>query len=86
MAHTSPNRTDQHPELNSTGKSLVNSNVESQFGNDLGQCIHSLVTFQIAFSGAPAYNPRLQTDIIISLHTKMQFLFYFNLFTVLFIL
>ena len=38
----------------------------------------------IAVSGALAYNPRLQTGIINSLHIEMQFCFYFPLFTMLF--
>ena len=40
---------------------------------------------QIAVSGVPIYNPRLQTDII-SLHAKIHLWFYFNIFTMLFVL
>lgn len=36
--------------------------------------------------GAPAYNLRLQTDIVISLDAKMQLWLYFNIFTMLFVL
>ena len=36
--------------------------------------------------GAPAYNRRLQTDIVISLDAKMQLWLYFNIFTMLFVL
>ena len=37
------------------------------------------VRLQIVVSEATTYNPRLQTDIIISLYTKMQLWFYINL-------
>ena len=36
--------------------------------------------------GAPTYNHRLQTDIVISLDAKMQLWLYFNIFTMLFVL
>ena len=36
------------------------------------------VRLQIAISGAPAYHPRLQTDIITGLCAKMQLWFYLN--------
>ena len=40
---------------------------------------------QIAVSGAPTYNPRLQTDII-RLHAKIHLWFYSNIVTMLFVL
>ena len=40
---------------------------------------------QIAVWGLLAYNPKLQTDSIISVHAKMQLCFYFNICTVLFV-
>ena len=40
---------------------------------------------QIAVLGVPTYSPRPQTDIIITVHAKMQLWFYFNLVTMLFV-
>ena len=39
-AHTSPNWANQHSDLNSAGKSLVNSNLESQLGKGPGLYVH----------------------------------------------
>ena len=62
-AHTSPNWADQHPDLNSAGKSLVNSNL---LGKDWEKVSDSpstpRVRLQIAVWGAPAYSPRPQTN------------------------
>ena len=66
-----------HPALNSTGKSLINSDLELQSGQVLASTSALWVRLQIAVSGTPVYNPRPQTDVNISLHAKMQHWFYF---------
>ena len=43
------------------------------------------VKLQIVILGVPAYNPRLQTDIIIGLCPQMQLWFDFHLFKMLFV-
>ena len=52
------------------GKSLLNSNLESQLGKDPGSVSKSQLTLQIAVLGAPVYNPRLKTGISIRWCTK----------------
>ena len=50
------------------------------------QCVRPQMKLHIAVWGVLAYNPKLQTDMhIISVHAKMQFCFYFNMCTVLFV-
>ena len=51
-----------------------------------GNVSNPQVNFKIAVSGVPTYNPRAQSDIIISFQAKMQLWFYFNLVTMLFAL
>ena len=43
------------------------------------------VRLQIVLLGVPAYNPRPQTDVIITLCPQMQLWFDFYLFTMLFV-
>lgn len=62
----------------SAGKSLINSNLESQL--EKGGASTPWERLQTAVSGVLPYNPRLQTDSIIHLGGKMQLWFYFNLF------
>ena len=74
---TSPKWENQHPDLNSVGLSLVNSNLQSQLGKGPGWCSHPMVETSNCSLGAPAYNPRPKSDVIISLHIKIQLWFSF---------
>ena len=48
-------------------------------GRTPGDSSAPCVRLQIEVLGATIYNPRLQTDIIVSLYAKMQLWFYINL-------
>ena len=58
----SPHWPDQYPGLNSTGKYLVNSNLEFQMGKCPGQCVHFRGDTSNCSSEAPGYNSRPQTE------------------------
>ena len=63
---------------------LINSSFESQLGQILGSASALWARLQTAVSGTPAYNPRPQTGVSISLRAKMQHWVYFIHFPVLF--
>ena len=64
-AHTSPNWADQHPDLNSTEKSLVNSNLLGRGWEKIpGSPSTPQVRLQISILGTPTYHPRPQTNIM----------------------
>ena len=64
--YTSQNWANLHPDLNSVGKSLANSNLESKLGKIQGGASTPQMRLQTEVWGAPAYKPRLLTDITIS--------------------
>ena len=70
---------------NSPKKSHVTAIWSPSWEKVLGSTSTPWIRPQIAVSGAPTYNPRLQTDII-RLHAKIHLWFYFNIVTMLFVL
>ena len=57
-AHILPNWANQYSDLNSAGKSLVNSNLETQLGKRPGLCIHLMgETLNCSFGGLPLITP-----------------------------
>ena len=66
-----------HPDLNSAGKSQMMAIWSPSWERVLSSASIPRVRLHIAVLGAPAYNPRPQTDIIISLRAKRQLWFNF---------
>ena len=67
----------QHPDLNGSGKSRMIAIWSPNWERVPSSASTPRVRLHIALLGAPAYNPRPQTDIIISLCAKRQLWFNF---------
>ena len=75
--------TNLHLDLNSTGKSRMTAIWNPNWERLSSNVSTPWVRLQLGLWGVPAYNPQPQTDITISLHTKMLLWFYWNFFTML---